>query len=1353
MIFTVLKPVFQCPDFNHNTRYPQRNCASIFFVLALLICTFLMASLSEAQTLRVLRQGLGDGNITGTGISCGADCNETFGVATNVTLTASAAAGSQIATWEGDCAGIGTGEGGTSGTCVVNVADVSSVRVKFDHNSDLAELTDLTPEGIASYLALGSNAQMDTPAEFISVLSDDFLENWLLMVRSESLQTGTATSPRILLPSADSRAVFTFGMTEHSSYPGSHPNAVEYMQWDEDQKNFRFHEIVLDTIPAMGDVVKRSPGQPDVRRFKARARGVSADDEKCFACHSTNNVLNDKPGATPGTDGFVPGSIPHKSKPNWDTYDSWGGLLAFNRDRLYQGSVEVAAFRKLFNPWTWQDDVTARGMIELLKLQPAGVPAAHVITRNEGGGANDGHISFVFDGGDIVTKEDLPASSSTGSTNYEFDGAPRVGGATNYVTDGQRVTLHHSTLASCFGGGCSAASDEGRGVDLFDELFGVLNPIRVADEVANHRFATGSVPFDARPLALAVAQGCFSVGGGNNVADTQTLLSNPALSSAATAALDFFNTRHNISSFDELFDDTRLRQAYMPLRKADLQKIALDRTIDPYAFDANLAAAPPPPALVDGLVQSYGAATELFNPTSGPLDAAALTEALRTEVFRREPGGQGDSTFLGGIYVDREVLGTAPKMALYRYFLEPLGISVDKWSIAVRGRSRTYTMADIFMGRYNNSIAGQIKAELGIDGLGMSDTCDIVMPMVEASMMPDVLPDADGPSAMPKFTDIQRIFNKSCIECHGGLGYPPYHSYRPNPIDPNEFDLHETELNFSENETPVAPNRRMTRSFNHASSNPSYLLNRMTDGGRLAHPYDPDEPYNLANPNDPADPDVLDESCPYGLMPCGGPPLSWADIKTFERWADGGATYSEGDPHIKTVDGTRYDLQTAGEFVLLRGEGFELQSRHTPVTTAGPLGPNAHTGLSTCVSVNTAVAFRSGDQRVTYQPGMMSNSGDDVQRPKDNSLVLRIDGKPINLGNEPISLVSGDRIRQTNDGGGFQIEQPGGTVVAITPGFWTHHQIWWLQINIRKARASDGLMGAIAPGNWLPALSNGNHLGPRPEDLGLRYQQLYETFADSWRVSDATSLFDYDGTLSTASFTNQNWPVFAPNNCVAPPISGGSQNLTPPVVIDAAMAGQLCAEIDAPDRRENCTADVMATGDADFAQTYIKSAALERNPGPPEPELSFPSDFQEDLMLPVDFKWAKSPADIDDNIRYQFCLWNSGELFNFNKCTSVSEPILTEESKNYFIIAFFLILLLLLILYLTILRNKPKWLLLIALLLLVPALFIAIQMGRSTVLNQTIASLDPTGRYFWRIVAEDDQGAITLSETRQFRVK
>ncbi len=53
--------------------------------------------------------GNGSGTITSTpsGINCGGDCNESFGVGNNITLTAAAAVGSNFTGWSGACTGTG----------------------------------------------------------------------------------------------------------------------------------------------------------------------------------------------------------------------------------------------------------------------------------------------------------------------------------------------------------------------------------------------------------------------------------------------------------------------------------------------------------------------------------------------------------------------------------------------------------------------------------------------------------------------------------------------------------------------------------------------------------------------------------------------------------------------------------------------------------------------------------------------------------------------------------------------------------------------------------------------------------------------------------------------------------------------------------------------------------------------------------------------------------------------------------------------------------------------------------------------------------------------------------------------
>jgi lysyl endopeptidase len=117
---------------------------------------------------------------------------------------------------------------------------------------------------------------------------------------------------------------------------------------------------------------------------------------------------------------------------------------------------------------------------------------------------------------------------------------------------------------------------------------------------------------------------------------------------------------------------------------------------------------------------------------------------------------------------------------------------------------------------------------------------------------------------------------------------------------------------------------------------------------------------------------------------------------TFEFCCSG-----SGDPHYRTIDGVRYDFQSAGEFVFLQGtDGLEIQTRQTPVVNGvTPSVPEAHSGLASCVSVSTAVAMRLGTRRVSYEPKW--GSGPD---PSPASLELRVDGKLETLG--PSGLVT-----------------------------------------------------------------------------------------------------------------------------------------------------------------------------------------------------------------------------------------------------------------------------------------------------------------------------------------------------------
>jgi hypothetical protein len=293
------------------------------------------------------------------------------------------------------------------------------------------------------------------------------------------------------------------------------------------------------------------------------------------------------------------------------------------------------------------------------------------------------------------------------------------------------------------------------------------------------------------------------------------------------------------------------------------------------------------------------------------------------------------------------------------------------------------------------------------------------------------------------------------------------------------------------------------------------------------------------------------------------------DAYTDRVW--GGAAANEGDPHITTVDGVHYDFQSAGEFTALRdASGFEIQTRQTAIPTTWLPGPNPHTGLSNCVALNTAVAARVGKHRVTFQPNISGV-------PDPSGMQTRIDGVLTTIPPGGIPLDGG--LLLNSAGGGIEIEFPNSTYLIVTPGWWASQQKWYLNVNVTRTPALEGIMGAIPPGNWLPMLPDGTLLGPRPAALHDRYVQLYEKFEEAWRVTDETSLFDYAPGTSTKTFTIESWPSEDGLPCELPEVK-------PVEPLDEKTAIEACQNIRGRFRRDDCIFDVMALGDTVFAKTY-----------------------------------------------------------------------------------------------------------------------------------------------------------------------
>ncbi|MVN85820.1 hypothetical protein GO986_03470 [Deinococcus sp. HMF7620] len=202
---------------------------------------------------------------------------------------------------------------------------------------------------------------------------------------------------------------------------------------------------------------------------------------------------------------------------------------------------------------------------------------------------------------------------------------------------------------------------------------------------------------------------------------------------------------------------------------------------------------------------------------------------------------------------------------------------------------------------------------------------------------------------------------------------------------------------------------------------------------------------------------------------------------------DGGST---GDPHLETLDGQRYDLQLVGEFVLARttqsASDFEVQVRTVKEPNGWFYGQ---------VAWNSAYALRVGQNRVNV-------AGDGA---------LRVNGQGIGAGVPTVTLPGGGRIDR--DGARVTVTWPDGTFVRM------HGSSVHVRLAAARRGQVTGLLGnANGQDDDFVVQGAGQPLtNPSAHDL-------HWTFGHSWRVTDATSLFDYTAGQSTATFTDLSFP-------------------------------------------------------------------------------------------------------------------------------------------------------------------------------------------------------------------------------------
>jgi hypothetical protein len=288
-----------------------------------------------------------------------------------------------------------------------------------------------------------------------------------------------------------------------------------------------------------------------------------------------------------------------------------------------------------------------------------------------------------------------------------------------------------------------------------------------------------------------------------------------------------------------------------------------------------------------------------------------------------------------------------------------------------------------------------------------------------------------------------------------------------------------------------------------------------------------------------------------------------------------GKSRSSGDPHMQTFDGLAYELQQVGEFVYSSDGGdFVVQARTAP--TRG----------SSVVSSNIAIATYVAGDRVGYYLG--------------RNEPLLVNGAPAAVPAGGLTLTHGGRVVRTSSG--YEIQWPSGELTTMS----MHAGVINVAVTTPdRTRSYMGLLGTwngIARDDLVPR-------GASPLPWPQSQTNVYRLFSDSWRVSQAESLFDYGPGEDTSTFTDMSFPSHRV-----------TVHTLPTEDFNQAHEACVAAGVDDATEIENCILDVAATeGDTALAQ-----AAADTDLPPPVEQVRFDGYFQ-DFQGADDGQWSPSP--------------------------------------------------------------------------------------------------------------------------------
>ena len=247
----------------------------------------------------------------------------------------------------------------------------------------------------------------------------------------------------------------------------------------------------------------------------------------------------------------------------------------------------------------------------------------------------------------------------------------------------------------------------------------------------------------------------------------------------------------------------------------------------------------------------------------------------------------------------------------------------------------------------------------------------------------------------------------------------------------------------------------------------------------------------------------------------------------------GGCAVSNGDPHLTTFDGRRYDFQAVGEFIATEdlAGGFAAQVRQEPVPG------------SRLAAVNAAVAMDVAGDRVE-----VAVAG------RGLTMLINGESRPI----EATRLTHGGSVTPGREGTflSLVVDWPDDSYVALRAIGRYGIVITVVPDGDRRGKLR-GLFGDFDgnPGNDVPEPT---------------FENLYPGYADKWRVDAKKSLFTYAPGTDTNTYTDRSFPDRLP---------------TVDSLANRTLAEALCRRLGVLDAEvlRGCVLDVALTGQPDFA--------------------------------------------------------------------------------------------------------------------------------------------------------------------------